>query len=212
MLIKRRNFLAVLAAFAVLPPKDAFAQSRNTGRSFKPSAAALRSSTVRSSVANRGHMARHVARDRNYLRARIQTGQSRRIFNAASKGADMRARGSGSIRSVSPKQLTPGAGRALRDLARYNARPKRASSFHNARNTDAMYRQALQAHRQKIRDWMRNPNGKSSISVGFSSNRPVGTVFTKDASGGRYAASRQGNFVLMKGGANGFFPATAKLY
>lgn len=212
MMIKRRNFLMVLAAVAIVSPKVTFAQSRNTGRSFKPSAAALRSSTVRNSIANRGHMARHVAQDRNYLRARIQTGQSRRIFNAAARGADMRPLGSGSIRSVSPKQLTPGAGRALRDLARYNARPKRVSSFHNARNTDAMYRQALQANNQKIRDWMRNPNGKSSISVGFSSNRPVGTVFTKDASGGRYAASNQGKFVLMKGGTNGFFPATAKLY
>jgi hypothetical protein len=75
-----------------------------------------------------------------------------------------------------------------------------------------MYKQALQAHHKKIKDWMKDPKGKSSISVGFASNRPVGTVYTKDLSGGRYTAANKGKFILMRGGKNGFFPATAKLY
>ena len=120
----------------------------------------------------------------------------------------MRPKGSGKITRVPSKAIAPKARTALKKLAKFNAKPKRMSTFHSPKMTDSMYQQALRTNRKKIKDWMKNPKGKKSLNVGFTSNRAIGTVFT----GGSYKPASSGKFVLLKGGTDGFFPGTAKLY
>lgn len=219
-MVTRRWLLGALALSAL--PTAVNARARTAPTRVTAPAQTQRSRVVQASTAARGHMDRHVARSRPYLRARVQTERSRLVFNAAARGANMTARGSSQITRArdllrsrtafnsAARGVPVRARNAVNRLARLNARPKRASSIHSARTADQLYARTLRENRAAIEAWMRS--GRKSLPLQFSSRAPVGTVFVGSPSGGRFAAARSGHFVLRKGGPDGFFPATVKLF
>lgn len=209
----RRFFITGLVSLMLTAPALSAPRAPRPPRPPRTSApkipqAAMQSAAVQASIRNGGHLYKHVGASREYIQGRVGSTNARLTFNAASLGADLRARtGKGPIQSGNGNSRLD---RAVARLAKYRASPKQFSTFHSGRMTDAMYQQALRSKRTEIAAWMKGP--KQTMTVPFAAGRAVGTVYSQPPGGpGRFVAATGGQFVLQKQGTNSFYPKTAKL-
>ncbi|WAJ29451.1 RNase A-like domain-containing protein [Antarcticirhabdus aurantiaca] len=160
-----------------------------------PTVRTARSSAVRASAAAGGHLHKHVGASPAYLASRTQSMDMRFSFEAAARrGRKGR--------------------KAAEALSQFRARPSRISSFRNGPTMDRIYEQAMRRERAQVAAWARTAKPGDSYRLGFSSAKPVGTVYTTmPGSGtGRHAPASRGEFILRKGGSAGVYPHTAKLF
>lgn len=183
----------------------------------RPKASTSRpSSAVRNSLANGGHLDKHVGASRSYLAGRATSARAHLSFSAAAAGADLR-RGAGKAEIAAGKLgvRKREVAKRIEALRGYTAKPRQVSTFHDGKTADAIYQQALRSNRDKVSHFMRTAKVGASTRIDFNAGKAIGTVYQPPGSSsgdrkGRYLAATQGSFIIQKAERN-FFPKTAKL-
>ncbi|WP_374382881.1 RNase A-like domain-containing protein [Dongia sp.] len=85
-------------------------------------------------------------------------------------------------------------------------RINKSSSFPDEATAERVIHDGLQQNRQKVLDWLRDPEGRDKLSIMYTGSEPIGgTVFRR----GHVSAQKSAVIILMRDKAGGFHYHTA---